>query len=156
VRETRESAGMPGVRRPLRVWIRRSILCLLVAGIGYGGLRARGLWATSDPDAIWKRAEIDLQGGRYDRVDAALERLGRLREPTPLDWFLRAQLALARAQADRAIDLLSRVPDGHEMAPRARLLAGQAELRRERPRRAEEWLVAAIKLDPRLVQAHRE
>lgn len=38
----------------------------------------------------------------------------------------------------------------------ARLLAGQTELRRDRVRRAEQWLIAAIRLDPRLVQAHRE
>jgi tetratricopeptide (TPR) repeat protein len=42
------------------------------------------------------------------------------------------------------------------MAPQARLMAGQAELRRGHIRRAEEWLRAAIRLDPRLVQAHRE
>ena len=37
-----------------------------------------------------------------------------------------------------------------------RLLAGQAELRRSRVRHAEAWLIAATRLDPRLVQAHRE
>jgi tetratricopeptide (TPR) repeat protein len=48
------------------------------------------------------------------------------------------------------------VPDGHRAAPRARLLAGQAELRRSRVRHAEAWLIAATRLDPRLVQVHRE
>ena len=37
-----------------------------------------------------------------------------------------------------------------------RLLAGQTELRRSRVRYAEEWLIAATRVDPRLVQAHRE
>jgi predicted Zn-dependent protease len=73
-----------------------------------------------------------------------------------LDWFLRGQLAVARHHADEAIDLLSRVPDDHYLAPRARLLAGQTELRRSRIRSAEEWLLAATRLDPRLVPAHRE
>ena len=72
-----------------------------------------------------------------------------------MDWFLRGQLAVARHHADEAIDLLSRVPDDHYRA-RARLLAGQTELRRSRVRYAEEWLIAATRLDPRLVQAHRE
>jgi tetratricopeptide (TPR) repeat protein len=85
-----------------------------------------------------------------------VEQLSRLREPTSLDWFLRGQLALARNRTDDAIVLLSRVPDDPHIAPRARLLAGQAELRRNRVRRAEEWLIAAIRLDPRLIQAHRE
>ena len=47
-------------------------------------------------------------------------------------------------------------PTTTHLAPRARLLAGQTELRRSRVRYAEEWLIAATRLDPRLVQAHRE
>ena len=94
--------------------------------------------------------------GRYERVDSALDRLRRLREPTPLDWFLRAQLAMARNNNDQALDDLARVPDEHYMAAQARMLAGQTELRRNRVRLAEQLFHAAIKLDPRLVQAHRE
>ncbi len=108
---------MPGARLLGRVWILRLFLCVIVAGLGYVGLRVGGLWAKTSPDVIWKQAEAELQVGRYDRVNAALERLGRLREPTPLDWFLRGQLALARDEVDRAIDLLSRVPDDHYTAP---------------------------------------
>jgi tetratricopeptide (TPR) repeat protein len=155
-RQSSNVAGMPGARRLGRVWIWRVSLCLVVVGVGYGGLRALGFWSTPSPDTIWKQAEADLQSRRYDRVDSAVKQLSRLRKPTPQDWFLRAQLTLARNQADQAIDLLSRVPDDHYAAPRARLLAGQTELRRNRIRRAEEWLIAAIKLEPRLVQAHRE
>jgi tetratricopeptide (TPR) repeat protein len=122
---------------------------------GYGGLRAVRR-AMTNPDEILKQAEADLQTGQLDSVDSAVERLSRLRKPNALDWFLRGQLALARHHADEAIDLLSRVPDDHYLAPRARLLAGQTELRRSRVRYAEEWLIAATRLDPRLVQAHRE
>ena len=123
--------------------------------VGYGGLRAvrRG---TTNLDEIWKQAEADLETGKLGSVDRAAEQLSRLRKPNPLDWFLRGQLAVARHHADEAIDLLSRVPDDHYLAPRARLLAGQTELRRSRVRYAEEWLIAATRLDPRLVQAHRE
>ena len=84
--------------------------------VGYGGLRAvrRG---TTNPDEIWKQAEADLETGKLDSVDSAVEQLSRLRKPNPLDWFLRGQLAVARHHADEAIDLLSRVPDDHYLAP---------------------------------------
>jgi tetratricopeptide (TPR) repeat protein len=107
-------------------------------------------------DAVWDEAEQDFRAGRYARVDKALDQLKRMREPTPLDWFLRAQLALYRDNADEAISHLTRVPDRHYMAAQARLLAGQTELRRNRVKRAEELFLAAIALDPRLIQAHRE
>jgi tetratricopeptide (TPR) repeat protein len=128
---------------------------VVALAVGYVGLRAVRL-GTTDPDEIWKQAEADLGDGKFDAVDRALEQLSRLRKPDPLDWFLRGHLAVARQRADEAIDFLSRVPDGHRAAPRARLLAGQAELRRGRARHAEMWLTAATRLDPRLVQAHRE
>lgn len=128
---------------------------MLALAVGYGGLRAVRL-GTTNPDEIWKQAEADLQNGKLGPVDLALKQLSRLRKPTPMDWFLRGQLAFVRKHADEAIDFLSRVPDDHYLAARARLLAGQTELRLNRPRHAEEWLIAATRLDPRLVQAHRE
>ncbi len=138
-----------------RVWIWRFCLCVVALAVGYGGLRAVRL-GTTNPDEIWKEAEADLENGKLGSVDGALEQLSRLRNPDPLDWFLRGQLAVVRHHGDDAIDFLSRVPDDHHLAPRARLLAGQTELRRSRVRFAEEWLIAATRLDPRLVQAHRE
>ena len=42
------------------------------------------------------------------------------------------------------------------MAAQARLIAGQFELRRNRVRTADELFQAALKLDPRFIQAHRE
>jgi predicted Zn-dependent protease len=107
-------------------------------------------------DALWAQAQDDLHAKRFDRVEQAVARLGRLREPTPLDRFVRAQLAVARDRPDQAIADLSRVPDDHYMAAQARLLAGQIELRRHRLRLAEQALHAAIVLEPALVQAHRE
>jgi tetratricopeptide (TPR) repeat protein len=107
-------------------------------------------------DEVWAQAQEDLLADRLDRVDQAVARLGRLRDPTPLDWFLRAQVAIARHRPDEAVADLARVPDSHDMAARARLLAGQVELRRDRFRFGEGALRAAIVLDPALVQAHRE
>ena len=70
--------------------------------------------------------------------------------------MLRGQLAVARGRPDEAVAELARVPDDSPLASGARLLAGQVELRRDRFRFAEEALRAAVRLDPKLVQAHRE
>jgi tetratricopeptide (TPR) repeat protein len=154
-RGTSKRAETRDARHLSRVWIWRLSLCVVVLAVGYGGLRAMRRAATN-PEEIWKQAEADLEAGKLDSVDRAAEQLSHLRKPNPLDWFLRGQLAVARHHVDEAIDFLSRVPDDHYLAARARLLAGQTELRRSRVRYAEEWLIAATRLDPRLVQAHRE
>jgi predicted Zn-dependent protease len=107
-------------------------------------------------DALWAQAQDDLKAKRFDRVEQALVRLGHLREPTPLDWMLRAQLAAALGRPDAAIADQARVPDDHFMAAQARLMAGQIELRRHRFRFGEQALHAAIALNPALMQAHRE
>src|SRR5260370_22282168 len=70
--------------------------------------------------------------------------------------MLRPQMAMVRKPDDEAIADLAHVPDGHPMASQARLLAGQVELRRRRLRFAEKYLLDAIRLDPMLVQPHRE
>jgi tetratricopeptide (TPR) repeat protein len=126
---------------------------VLVTGFfGYPMIRDRWIGA----DAIWDRAEKDFLAGRYDRVGSALTRLGRLRKPSPLDFLLKAQYAMARNRADEAISDLALVPDDHPMGSQARLLAGQIELRRDRVRFAESWFQDALRLTPRLVQARRE
>ncbi len=130
-------------------------LTLAITALGawaYRSFQRQGL----PPDALWEQAQEDLRAGRIARVEQAVARLARLREPTPLDWFLRAQLAVARNRPDQAIGDLARVPDDHYMAAQARLLAGQLELRRHRFRFGEEALRAAIVIDPALAQAHRE
>jgi tetratricopeptide (TPR) repeat protein len=151
-----ERAGGPaGKGSSRRRWI--WVLTLASFAVGAGSI---GFWVMHreklTPDAYWTQAESDFMAGRYDRVDSALARLRRLREPTPLDWFLRAQLAMVRDNIDEVIEDLARVPDEHYMASQARMLAGQTELRHDRVRRAEEMFRAALKLDPRLVKAHRE
>lgn len=138
-----------GLRWP---WIAAA---LVAAAAAAWAVRARTV-AGVDPDRLWNEAETDFQAGRYDRTEASLARLARLREPTGLDWILRAQVAMVRRRDDEAIADLARVPEGHRMAAQARLLAGQLELRRKRVRKAESWLLEATRLDPALVQAHRE
>ncbi|MGC1718496.1 MAG: tetratricopeptide repeat protein, partial [Isosphaeraceae bacterium] len=98
----------------------------------------------------------DLSAGRIDLAEAAANRLSRLREPTPLDCMLRAQLDIAHGRAEEAVAGLMRVPDEHPMAAQAHLMAGQVELRRHRARFAEQYFRKALQLNPKLVQAHRE
>jgi tetratricopeptide (TPR) repeat protein len=63
---------------------------------------------------------------------------------------------VAQKRADDAVYALEQVPDGDPAAARSCLLLGQIELRRNRAKDAEEALKKAIRLDPGLVQAHRE
>ena len=130
-------------------------LALALIAIGIWGYRSLRRERTS-PDDLWAQAQADLSAGRYDRVEEAVARLTRLREPTPRDWFLCAQLAVVRNRPEEALADAARVSDDHEMAASARLLAGQVELRRNRLRFAERELRAAIRIDPALVQPHRE
>jgi tetratricopeptide (TPR) repeat protein len=135
-----------------RTWIAVVIVILaILPGLWYFGFRR-----SEDPDAIWQAGEADLSAGRIDLAEAAANRLSRLREPTPLDCMLRAQLDIAHGRAEEAVAGLMRVPDEHPMAAQAHLMAGQVELRRHRARFAEQYFRKALQLNPKLVQAHRE
>jgi tetratricopeptide (TPR) repeat protein len=142
-----------------RPWVGRAICpaCLaiaaLVAAIWFYQWRTR---LPTDLNLLRVQAEQDFLAGRHDRGAAAVERLTRQRQPSPVDYFLRAKYAAARHEPDAALVDLARVPDEHPAAPSARLLAGQIELRRDRVRSAEELFKQAIRLDPRLIQPHRE
>jgi tetratricopeptide (TPR) repeat protein len=111
---------------------------------------------SAKPEDLWRQADAEADAGRYDRVEAALARLGRLRYPTPDDWYLRAKLAMAQGRTDEALADLARIPDGPGRGAMARLRTGQIELRRDRWRLAEAALLAATRLDYWPVQAHRE
>jgi len=135
-------------------WVAAAVLAASTA-LGGWAWRSRSV-AAVDLDTVWQQAEADFTAGRYDVAEAGLARLARLRRPTPIDRLLMAQVALRRDRPDEALADLNLVPEGHPMAARARLLAGQVELRRRRMRRAEVSLREALRLDPTLVQAHRE
>lgn len=122
------------------------------------GLGAWWFWprAQVDPEQTWRQAESDFQAGRYDRAEAALERIGRQRALSPLDHVLRAQLGMVRGRQKEVLADLDAVPDDHVFAPQARLLAGQFELRLKHASSAERYLKEAVRLDPKLVQAHKE
>ena len=122
---------------------------------GLGELAAWGAWGRGkeDPGRIRREAEDDIRAGRYDRAAVAL---ARLRDPSPRDRLLKGEVALALGRPDEALEELARVPASDPSAPRARLLAGQIELRRGCVRRAEESLRAALQLDRTLVPAQRQ
>jgi tetratricopeptide (TPR) repeat protein len=142
---------------PIRT-IRRSRSWRWVAAamiVAVGALGAWGAWGRrgADPDRVRREAESDLQAGRYERAAASL---AGLRDPIPRDTILKARAEKALGRPDAALADLAGVPDGDPAAPEARLLAGEIELRRDRIRRAEESLLAALALDPTLVPAHRQ
>jgi lipopolysaccharide biosynthesis regulator YciM len=132
-----------------------SALCLtaLAILIALYALRSR---RSPGPDRLWQSGQAALRAGRIDEAEAAALSLSRLRVPTPWDRTLRAQVDVARNRPDDALSELGRVPDEHPAAAQARLLAGQIELRRNRMRIAERYLREAVRLDPKLVMAHRE
>ncbi len=69
---------------------------------------------------------------------------------------MKARAAQAMGRTDAALADLAKVSDGDPAAAEARLMAGEIELRRDRIHHAEESLLAALKLDPTLVLAHRQ
>ncbi len=133
-------------------WRGLALASLVVVGIVIVG------WARRRPsaDEVWKQAQVDLQAGRFEQAQSAIEQLASLRPATPLDHMLFAQVAIAENQPDQALEELAMVPDEHYMASQARLLSGQIEIRRKRLRLAETWLKKALAIDPDLVQAYRE
>ena len=110
----------------------------------------------SAPDWLYGRAQAEARAGRYERAAVYLDWLARLRSPTPYVHLLRAQVAGARGQTDAAVAELGAIPDGHDLAPLARLSEGQLEARRGRLRLAEAAFLAALRLNPKVVQARRE
>ncbi len=133
------------------------IVWLILAGIVVAGmilLRQPSL--EQDPNKVWAKAQEDLKADRISEAEAGLERLHQLRKPTSEDEMLAAQVALARHHEADAIAILERMPDTDRLAPVARLLQGQVELRRNRVAFAERALRTAVRLNPKLAQAHSE
>ena len=151
------AAPDPNEVRGARVAFRRVLPILGVAGfaIGVAWVAATVLYRP-DPDAVWRQAHEDLQAGRFDEVERAVDRLGRLRPATEEDRMLRGMLAVGRDRDEEAIELLQSIGDDAPLAPQARLLVGQLALRRGRLKQAEEAFLEALALDPELAQARLE
>ncbi len=141
------------IRRGARLWA-MGLLALVIFAGGWAIRQYRKPAARADE--IWEQAQRDLEAGHDSQVERALNQIGRLRAATPSDWFLRGALAGLRDRPDLALDDLAKVPDDHALGSRARMLTGQIERKRDRVRFAEEAFLAALAIDPSLVQAHRE
>lgn len=112
--------------------------------------------SSGNPEELREEARRTLQAGQFEQAEGALARLSSRHTPTAEDWSLRARVAIARERPDEAIEALNHIPDETRFAGEARLLAGQIELRRNRMRLAESYLLRAIELDPGQIQARRE
>jgi len=135
--------------RSQKAWIGLFVVVLVPAGFA--------VWRRyqADPDPIFSSAEKAYQSGRYVEAEAALKRLERLRPPTDVDHYLRAQVDVGLKRDEDALAELAAIPDDHPLAPLARLRAGQTEIRRGRTRPAEAAFLVVLKLLPRAVQAHK-
>jgi tetratricopeptide (TPR) repeat protein len=85
---------------------------------------------------------LAMRAHRWDEAEAAL---GRLEASTERE-LLRAEIEIGRGRTDEAIRRLAVVPDTDPAGPRARVLAGQAELKASRLARAERQFLDAIRL----------
>jgi tetratricopeptide (TPR) repeat protein len=101
-----------------------------------------------DPDQLWLSVQEDWKAGRFDRAQAAMDQLLRLRPATDEHDMVLAQLAMARGRDAEALGHLARIGDGSPAAARARTLEGRIELRNRRARRAEAAFLRAVRLDP--------
>jgi tetratricopeptide (TPR) repeat protein len=127
----------------------------LIAGVifGFAGV---WWWLQTNPGRVFLHADSLMKAGRYVEAGTACERLARLRPPTPVDRFLRAEIRIGLNQLDAASSELSKIPDDHPIAPLARLRTGQTELRQGRARLAEVAFLASLNLLPHAVQARKE
>jgi tetratricopeptide (TPR) repeat protein len=129
-------------------------VAMVLAGLAVAAHRF--LRPRTDPDHLWRVAEGAFLAGRWDLARSSLARLERLRPRTALDLMLEAQLAIAERNSEQAFAALSKIPDDHSIAPQAHLLAGRLWRQEHRLRNAEAEFRRALKLQPGLIEAHKE
>jgi Flp pilus assembly protein TadD len=135
------------------VWI-GLIPGLILLGLG---LTLTAWWVREyDPTQVFLRADVAFKAGRYAEADEALRRLERLRVPTPVDRFLRAEVDVVFDRPAEALAELAAIPDDHPLASVARLRTGQIQIRRGLTRPAEAAWLASLQLLPRSVQPRKE
>jgi tetratricopeptide (TPR) repeat protein len=111
-------------------------------------------WFDRDPAQLLTQAQADYQLGHFQAAWAKLDRLARVREPTPMDHMARA--LVARALGTDALAELAAIPDDHVLSSQAHLLAGQVEMDTGRVRAAEAHFKTAIERDASNIHARRE
>lgn len=113
-------------------------------------------WRQPTPEQLWEQARAALAEKRFQEASRLLDTLSTRRPPTMEDLYLRGQVEIANGQNDAALAHLALVPDSNPLAQRARLQAGQVELRRGRLAHAEHWFNQALAINPSLIPARRE
>jgi tetratricopeptide (TPR) repeat protein len=139
-------------------WAGIGLSLAILACAGVAAFRTRRDGPTRDPkrlDLLYA-AWSEYNARRYDRARAILDRRAKDVSPTALDWMLRARIAESQGQPDEALDHLSKIPDTDAISAQAWLLRGQIVHSRHRARAAEAAYRHAVKLDPNLIQPHRE
>jgi thioredoxin-like negative regulator of GroEL len=108
----------------------------------------------SGPNAEILRQEATnaAQQGRWAEAEASL---GRLTDPTPSDWLLRAVVATSLNQPEAASGYLAKIPRDSPLEARVALVTSRVELGRFRARPMEDALRHALQLDPKLAEARR-
>ena len=109
-----------------------------------------------DPAQLAKQAQSEWKSGRLAQAEAALARLARVRPLSLEERLMRSQVARELGRIDDAVAALG---DVLETDPRAAVIAssrGTLELVRHRFRDAEKFLLHALELDPKRVEARRE
>ncbi|WP_168221778.1 tetratricopeptide repeat protein [Aquisphaera giovannonii] len=135
-------------------------MLFVVGGIVLVACAGAAIWALArrgeDPDSLWSRAERAFLSGDHATARRGLHRLRRLRDRSPRDLMLEAQLALAEGRPEAAREALARIADGQPLAAQARLLEGRMSRQAKRLRDAEASFLRALRVDPRQVEARKE
>jgi tetratricopeptide (TPR) repeat protein len=119
---------------------------LLVVGVA---CRSR---AGGNTELLRQQARRAAQQGRWSQAETAL---GRLTDPAPEDWLLRAVVATSLDQPEAALRYLGRIPRDGPLAAQVALVTSRAELGRFRARPMEDALRLALRLDPNLAETRR-
>ncbi|WP_165220201.1 tetratricopeptide repeat protein [Aquisphaera insulae] len=131
-----------------------ALALLPILGVALTGYRL--LRPAPDPDRLWAQSERAFLSGHHAEARKGLDRLRHLRQPTPRDLMLEAQLALAEDHPRAGRDALARIADDQPLAAQARLLEGRLSRQEKRLRDAEASFLHALRIDPRQVEARKE
>jgi tetratricopeptide (TPR) repeat protein len=132
-------------------WLRGASILLMANSINPAVDRG-----SRDPDRLWATAERTFLIGDWKQARALLGEIEKFRPKNPLDWVLLSQLELAEGHFASALAALSQVSDSHPIAPQAHLLAGRVHRQLRRIRLAEAEFRHALRLKPRMIDAHKE
>lgn len=106
--------------------------------------------------ALRERASILIDSNQMAEAQPLIDRLMAAPSPTDEDRLIVAIAAKKLGRPDEASASLAKIEDTSPIGPRARYIQGQIERERFRVRKAEEYLLHALELDPNLASARGE